>query len=84
MPISTGFKVVVLENGHKVVAFLNAPPTPFSGNLIVILFISDVVLTLGVQELDSVIRRHLSILVQDFFPHIGDYSVFSRVPYTIQ
>ena len=83
MPISTGFKVVVLENGHKVVAFLHAPPT-FSGNLIVILFISDVVLALGVQELDSVIHRHLSILVQDFFSPLGYYSVFSRVPYTIQ
>ena len=28
VPISAGFKAVVLENGHKVVAFLHAPPQP--------------------------------------------------------
>ena len=43
VPMSAGFKAVVLENGHKVVAFLHAPPNHhFSGNLIVILYWSRV------------------------------------------
>ena len=41
-------------------------------------WISDVVFVLGVQDLDSVTHRRLSILFKVLFP-IGDYSMFNQL-----
>ena len=46
--------------------------------------ISSSVFVSRVQELDSVIHGHLSILFWVRFPQIEDYSVSSRLPFAIQ
>lgn len=81
MPISssrsTGFSGVVTKSAHKAAAFLQQPPPPlFFGNFLFsvgIDLISNVMFLFGVQELDSVIYRHTSIL----FFRIDYHSVFS-------
>ena len=45
---------------------------------------SNVVLALGVQQSDSVIHMHVSILYQILFPKLGWYRVLSRVPCAIE
>ena len=78
---STGFSVVVTNSYHEEATFLHAPL--FFSFVISFLFSIGVelisfVLVLGLQELDSVIHRRISILLV-VFSHIGS-SVFSRLP----
>ena len=75
----TGFSVVVTESAHKAAAFLHAPFFFFFCNFLFSFgadLISDIVFGFGVQELDSVIYRHTSILLS----HIDYHSVFSWLP----
>ena len=74
----TGFSVVVTESAHKAAAFLHAPFFFFCNFLFSIGadLISDIVFGFGVQELDSVIYRHTSILLS----HIDYHSVFNWLP----
>ena len=73
---STGFSGVVTESAHKAAAFLHAFFCCFFGNFLFSMgadLVSDIVFVFGVQELDSVIYRHMSIL----FSHIDYHSVFN-------
>ena len=45
---------------------------------------SNTVFVSRVQELDSVIHGHLSILFWVHFPQIEDYSVSGRLPFAVQ
>ena len=55
----------------------------FLKNFIGVQLTYSVVLLSGVQQSQSVLQIHLSILFR-FFPHIGCYRILSRVPCAIQ
>ena len=86
MPIRTGFSAAVTRRGHKAAAFLHAPllfrlQCLFSVGIQLI----PVGLVLGLQELDSVICKCMSILLfVGVFSHIGSFSVFSTLSCAIQ
>lgn len=73
---------VITENGHKAAALLHATFFVFPCKFLVIFYwlrdSSDFVFVIGVQELDSVTHRRLSILF-GVFSHIGDYSMFNQL-----
>ena len=68
---STALHGVITENGHKAAALLHCHIFVFPVHSLLfstgLEWISDVVFVLGVQELDSVIRRRLSILFRVLF-----------------
>ena len=79
------FSVVVTNSCHKEAAFLHAPLFFFFSFVISFLFsigvelISVVVLVLGLQELDSVVHRSISILLE-VFSHIDSSECSVDVP----
>ena len=69
---STALHGVITESGHKAAALLHCHIFVFPVHFWLVStgleWISDVVFVVGVQKLDSVTHRHLSILFRVLFP----------------